>query len=105
LHTDIHSVEELNNLYTSLDTIRSVLNDLLDSEAEIMFEFYSALSSCGISSKLGEKGMLLELQKNGNVELVKKYIEIEKDVSKAKNSFRQAMEAINLKKHINNVSK
>jgi hypothetical protein len=99
---DYNSIEELNNLYTSLDEIRSGLNSLLDAEAEVMFEFYKNLAECNISSKLGEKGMLTELTKAGKGEFVKLYLDTEKEVHKAKNSFRQAMEAINLKKHINN---
>ena len=101
---DYSSADDLNELYRSLNTIREVLNDFLDLEAKVMFEFYAALAECSISSKLGEKGMCLELVKAGKGELVSRYVEIEKDVAKAKNSFRQAMEAINLKKHINNIS-
>ena len=101
---DYTNIDQLNELYDSLNKIREILNELLDEEAVVMFSFYSALSECGISSKLGEKGMLVELTKSGKGDLVKSYVEIEKEVAKAKNAFRQAMEAINLKKHINNVS-
>lgn len=104
MQIDYNNIDQLNDLYKSLNDIRVILNELLDEEAEVMFRFYHALHTCGVKTTLGEKGMLTELVKAGQDQLVKDYIQIEKDVHKAKNSFRQALEAINLKKHINNIS-
>lgn len=99
----IEEVRELYELNEALLSIRKILADLLDDEAVVKNKVYKRIAELNIKDSLSFDAKLIALKRAGEEELTKSFIEVEKDVAKAKNAFRQAEQSINIKKHINNL--
>lgn len=100
---DYGHIEGLEELYRNLEEIRKILSDALEEDALATIEFYSACAELKLSDKMSEKSRLIELCKAGKKQIVERYVNAEKDVSKAKAGFKVAEHAINVKKHIGNI--
>jgi hypothetical protein len=100
---DIHNLEELQIVLKSFQIITNTLGEELDQNTLLKSQLFKALAKHNVSTKLSEQGQLIELIKKGEDEIVNKYIESEKEVSKLKHAWKYAEHALNTKKHINNI--
>lgn len=103
MEIDIHELQKLDEILISLRQITTLLCDALDENTLLKSRLYKALAECNVSSKLSMESKLIELIARGKEELVNKYVESEQEVSKLKYHQRYAVEALNAKKHQNNI--
>ena len=104
MQIDFSHIEELEHLYEQLSEIRKCLNSALEEEAVARMEFLRACAKVGGMEKLSEQSRFILLCGMGYEDTTRRLIEAEKEVSKAKAGFRVAEHAINIKKHIGNIS-
>jgi len=102
-NVDIHNLQQLDQILQSLREITTLLSVALDENTLIKSQLYKALAESKVSSKLSMEAKLIELMAQGKEELVNKYITSEHEVSKLKYHHRYAVEALNTKKHQNNI--
>jgi hypothetical protein len=100
---DVHNLQELDEILKSLKEITTLLGDSLDRNIGVKSRLYKALAENKISSKLSMESKLVELIGCGKGELVDEFIASENEVSKLKYHQRYAVEALNTKKHQNNL--
>jgi hypothetical protein len=99
----IDNIYQLSELNGTLNLVQQALSEKLDEEAVLKNELYKLLAKYDVPDKLTLDSKIIALKKHGEEEITQKFIEAEKDVAKLKLQFRQVCEAINSRKHINNI--